>query len=311
MILCIGTTPAAQRVMIFGKLERDAVNRAHTTLDGAAGKSINVAKVLTALGARPLATGFIGGARGRGLLESLVSKGIETEFVTVTAPTRQCISILDESARAVTELVEESKPVTASDYSALKEIIQRRLPGCAAVVMSGSLTPGGPVDFYQQITLAAKAAGVLTIVDAQGVPLMEALSAQPWLVKPNRQELAATVQRQLRAESEIAAAMRQVHKAGAQHVVVTAGKEPTLALTGDQLWRIRPPVIVPVNPIGSGDAFTAGLVWRLVQKDSLGEACRWAAAAGAANALSPMPGELDRSDVERLSSEVAVEKLSL
>ena len=33
-VLCIGTTPAAQRVMIFRKLTPDAVNRAGTTLDG-------------------------------------------------------------------------------------------------------------------------------------------------------------------------------------------------------------------------------------------------------------------------------------
>ena len=58
-ILCIGTTPAAQRVMIFHKLTPDAVNRAVTTLDGVAGKAINVAKILKALGAHPIATGFL------------------------------------------------------------------------------------------------------------------------------------------------------------------------------------------------------------------------------------------------------------
>jgi hypothetical protein len=36
--------------MIFRKLALDAVNRAVTTWDGVAGKSINVAKVLRALG---------------------------------------------------------------------------------------------------------------------------------------------------------------------------------------------------------------------------------------------------------------------
>ena len=64
MILCLGTTPAVQRVMVFTKLTLDAVNRAATTLDGAAGKSVNVAKVLKSLGERPVATGFLGGDRG-------------------------------------------------------------------------------------------------------------------------------------------------------------------------------------------------------------------------------------------------------
>jgi hypothetical protein len=52
LILCLGTTPAAQRVMVFHRLELDAVNRACRTLDGVAGKSINVVKVLHAVGAR-------------------------------------------------------------------------------------------------------------------------------------------------------------------------------------------------------------------------------------------------------------------
>jgi fructose-1-phosphate kinase PfkB-like protein len=59
MILCIGPTPAAQRVMIFPQLVLDAVNRAASTLEGAAGKSVNVAKVLKVLGEQPLATGFL------------------------------------------------------------------------------------------------------------------------------------------------------------------------------------------------------------------------------------------------------------
>lgn len=309
MILCIGTTPAAQRVMVFGKLEQDGVNRARATLDGAAGKSINVAKVLATLGARTLATGFAGGTRGRELLESILAKGVEVEFVTVTPSTRQCISVVDESTHSVTELVEESKPVAPADYASLNALITKFIPSSQAVVMSGSLTPGGPVDFYKHITRQANAAGMLSVVDAQGAPLSEALAAQPGLIKPNRRELAATVQRELATESDLVAAMHDLHKRGAARVVVTGGKLPTLALVGERLWRIHSPPISAVNPIGSGDAFTAALVWRLVQKDDLGEACRWAAAAGAANALTLIPGELDRRDLDRLLPEVKVELL--
>jgi tagatose 6-phosphate kinase len=295
--------------MRFRKLELDAVNRAANTLDGAAGKSINVAKVLAILGAQPLATGFIGGEPGRALLELLASRKIETKFVSVSAPTRQCITILDESSKAVTELVEESKQVASSAYDSLSEIISKLLPRCRAVVMSGSLTPGGPVDFYRGIVQRAKKLSILSVVDAQGAPLALTLEAGPSLVKPNRQELAATVQRSLGTESEVVAAMQEIHQRGAARVVVTAGKLPALALEGKNVWRIRTPDVSVVNPIGSGDAFTAGLVWRLALEESLGDACRWAAAAGAANTLSAMPGELDRCAVEKLAEEVKVENL--
>lgn len=310
MILCIGTTPAAQRVMVFRKLTLDAVNRAVTTLDGAAGKSVNVAKVLKALGERPVATGFLGGDRGEELRTLLAAQGIEMDFVPVATRTRQCITLLDTSAGTQTELVEESQPATAADYEKLMSVIRRRVMGCRAVVMSGTITPGGPADLYCHGTQLAHEAGAISVVDAQGPALVGALEARPGLVKPNRLELAATVKRTLGDEAAVMSAMRELGERGAQRVVVTAGKEPTLAFDGRSFWRVQAPQITAVNPIGSGDAFTAGLLWRLLRGEDLGEACLWAAAAGAANALTLMAGEVRQDDVKQLARQVTVEPLN-
>jgi len=309
MILCIGTTPAAQRVMVFNQLLNDEVNRAMTCLDGVAGKSVNVAKVLRALGESVHATGFLGGDRGKEILAALEARGISSDFVGVEARTRQCITVIDKSTGTITELVEESRPVSPTDYLRLLEIIRARASGSCSLVMSGTITPGGPVDFYRQCTLIAHQAAALPVVDAQGPVLLEALNARPGLVKPNRTELAATVGHELKDEPGVISAMRQLRDLGAERVVVTAGQGPTLAFDGRTVWRIQSPSVTAVNPIGSGDAFTAGLVWRLVHGDDLGEACRWAAAAGAANALTLMAGELQRADVEALAAAVVVERL--
>jgi tagatose 6-phosphate kinase len=104
-------------------------------------------------------------------------------------------------------------------------------------------------------------------------------------------------------------AMRELAERGAGKVVVTAGKEASLAFDGRRFWKIAAPQVAAKNPIGSGDAFTAALVWRLVRGDDLGEACRWGSAAGAANALGLMPGDVEREEVERLAREPAVEEI--
>jgi tagatose 6-phosphate kinase len=310
MILCIGTTPAAQRVMVFRQLTLDAVNRAVKTLDGAAGKSVNVAKVLHALGEQPVATGFLGGDRGEDLRALLTTQGIELDFVTVAPRTRQCITVVDLSNGTHTELVEESQPVASADYDRLLAVVHRRVKGCRAVVMSGTITPGGPADLYCRGTQLAQGAGAIAVVDAQGAALTEALRAKPGLVKPNRSELAATVGRELKDDAAVILALRELSERGAQRIVVTAGKEPALAFDGREIWRIQAPRINAVNPIGSGDAFAAGLVWRLLRGEDLGEACRWASAAGSANALTPMAGEVHLKDVERLRREVRVERVN-
>jgi tagatose 6-phosphate kinase len=303
-ILCIGTTPAAQRVMIFRKLTPDAVNRAATTLDGMAGKAINVAKVLKALGAHPVATGFLGGERGGFLRAAMAERSIESDFVTVKAPTRQCITVIDELAGTHTELVEESRPVEPADFEKFMAVVRRRIAGSHAVVMSGTIASGGPATLYHDCARLAEEAGAISIVDAQGTALTEALKAKPGLVKPNRPELAATIGCELKSGADVMQAMRELCERGAQRVIVTAGREPALAFDGKIFQRIITPRIKVVNPIGSGDAFTAGVVLRLLRGDDLGEACRWGVAAGAANALTPMPGELNRKDVARLAKEV-------
>jgi tagatose 6-phosphate kinase len=175
--------------------------------------------------------------------------------------------------------------------------------------MSGTIAPGGPPDFYRDCVRATHHVGALSIVDAQAGPLLDALNARPGLVKPNRVELAATLGRELNDEPAVMSAMRELYERGAQRVIVTAGARPTLSFDGRTFWRVASPSIAAVNPIGSGDAFTAGAVWRLTQNDDLGDACRWGAAAGAANALTTMAGEIRREDVNRLAREVTVTPL--
>ena len=205
--------------------------------------------------------------------------------------------------------MEESKPVARVDYQKLLSRIRRRVPHSRALVMSGTITPGGPARFYLDCVRLAEQRGILSVVDARGDVLLHALKGNPGLVKPNQAELAATVGRELGTEAALVTAMRELRERGAQRVVVTAGKNPALAYDGTHAWRILSPRIATVNPIGSGDAFTAGLVWRLLRGDDLGEACRWGAAAGAANALTMMSGELERRVVDRLVKRVRVQRL--
>lgn len=308
-ILCIGTTPAAQRVMIFRKLTLDSVNRAATTLDGPAGKSVNVAKVLKALGEHPIAVGFLGGYRGELLLRALEKRGIECDFVAVPTETRQCITVIDEAAGTHTELVEESEPVEPASFDKLMAIIRRRMSECRAAVMSGTVVTGGPAAFYFDCATLSEGAGMLSVADAQGAVLIQALKAKPGLVKPNRIELAATLGRELKNDADVVKAMQELHERGARQIVVTAGAKPTLAFDGKNFWQISAPKIKAINPIGSGDAFTAGTVSRLIRGDDLGEACRWGNAAGAANALTAMPGEVNRSEIERLAQQIRVRKI--
>jgi tagatose 6-phosphate kinase len=306
MILCLGTTPAVQRIMTFARLQPDAVNRAIDVKEMASGKVINVARVAHTLGEESIATGFLGGVGEKIIRQDLDRSGIAHDFVSVEAPTRTCVTVLDQNAGTATELIEESREVEASAWDRLRQRIQELLKRAKIMVMSGSLPPGAPQDFYGWCVQAANAAGAAAIVDGSGEPLLRALEARPLLVKPNRIELALTLGAGIENDRQLADAMRRLIHMGAPWAMVTMGAEGVILTDGKDVRRVRPPKVKAINAIGSGDALAAGVAVGLVPGLDMLNASRLGVACGAANAQTPWPGVVEKQRVEELLKSVEV-----
>ncbi len=306
MILCLGTTPTVQRTMTFDRLAIDQVNRATAVLETASGKSLNVARTLHTLGAEVLTTGFLGGDSGKLIREDLASAGIPHLFIEVTPRTRTCVTVIDRSTNGATELVEETAAVEPEAYERLLKTVDANLWRARALVLSGSLPPEAPERFYAQCVALAVQSAVPVLLDTRGAPLRAALAERPTLVKPNRQELQETVSFAIDSDQGLRRAIVELLEQGPKWAVITDGPRDAIAGDGTSFWRVTPPKITPLNPIGSGDAFAAGLTLAMLEGMDLPNACRLGAACGAANALSSPAGHGKRADVERLLAEVQV-----
>lgn len=307
MILCLGTTPTVQRTMVFDRLSIDAVNRAVEVHETASGKSINVARVLRALGRQALATGFLGGQRGRFIRSALGQIDIAHDFIEVDPPTRLCVTAVDRFGATATELVEESAAVAPEAYDRLLQVVDANLWRSQALVLSGSLPPQAPPDFYARcVSLAAGKTPV--VVDGRGQALRLAIAQRPAVVKPNRAELAATVGRKLESDDALRAAMTELVSLGAKWVVVTLGASGALATDGQNWWHVDAPQVKVVNTIGSGDAFAAGLAAGLADDQPLEQACALGAACAGANAMSLIAGQVSADDVHRLRPLIGLRK---
>lgn len=305
MILCLGTTPTAQRTMVFDRLRLDEVNRAVCVEEYGSGKSINVARVARLLGEEVTAMGFVGGKRGEMIVRGLVDLGVTRLFLEIEPETRLCTTVIDRAVGTVTELVEDHAPVPEPYWYEFYRRFNRRIPEADICVMSGSLPPGANPAFYRNCIAFAAKSSCQVILDARGEPLQFALSVSGFTVKLNREELGATVGRNLETDADLRAAMRDVcPKLG--RIIVTMGGAGAVAYADEQFFRIPAPAIDAVNPIGSGDAFAAGLAVGLVRKMAFADALCLAAAAGAANALHPKAGFVNPEDVQRLARDVEV-----
>ena len=310
MILCVGGTPAMQRTLFFKGLEPGAVNRAYEVRVTASGKVVNATRVVTVLGGRALLATFLGGDPGRFVARELDERGVPHEVVWTEddAPTRTCATLLPDDG-PVTELVEEAPPVSERDVAALEEIVTENLREAQALCLIGSFPPGVPDDFYGRLTAAAREAGVLVLVDAQKAPLRKVLAEGPFLVKPNLEEVAATLNLP-NGEPDVRAAVAALTDAGARWALVSTGASGSLL--GDDsgaLWSVKPPRVEAINPIGSGDSLAAGLSLSLQRGASVPDAAVYGTACAAANALTPTSGEIRPSDVDELLSRVRLTQL--
>ncbi len=177
------------------------------------------------------------------------------------------------------------------------------------LLLSGSLAPGVPVTFYRDCVALATSAGVRTIVDAAGEPLGKALAAKPFVVKPNRSELARTLGRSIESDAQLREAIADLISMGPTWAVVTLGRDGAIVSDGREFWRVNVPTIEPVSAIGSGDSFAAGLAAGIARGQTVPEAVRLAAACGVANALTERAGHLSRESVDQFLSQIELVRM--
>ncbi len=308
-ILCLAVTPAVQRTQFMATLQPGEVNRIRRTIVTASGKGVNVALALKHLGGQPRLLGFQGGDSGRFIAADMERLGIEARWIEVPAPTRHCHTLIEDDTGRITELVEEAVPPAPEHWQQFAQQLESSLEGCGWMAISGALPPGAPPDALAQFGQAATARGVKLCVDSQGSPLRHTLVARPALVKLNTEELQRTCALPDRSASSLANGAGQLMKLGAASVLVTDGPHPAHLFSSSGHWSLQPPAIPMVNPIGSGDSVTAGLLFALQQGQTLVEAAAFGLACGSANALTETPGNLSPAEALRLARVVATTAL--
>jgi 1-phosphofructokinase family hexose kinase len=300
VIVAAGLTPAWQQILSFAAFRTGEVNRATETHWIASGKVLNVGCALHHLGVDSRTVSIFGGETVRLMRTEFDRLGVPTRWIETSAPTRVCTTILDERSRQTTELVENSSPISLSELAAFEQAFGDEARSAKWIVLSGSLPRQAPADIYQRLMRSTSANAIL---DVRGAELEACLPRSPFLVKPNREELAHTFGRRIDTDADLRAAMEELRCRGAQRVVVSQGAGELWFLGDAELLRFRPPKVEPINPIGCGDCLAAGLAVAYSEGADDIAAVKFGMAAAAENARQLLSARLDRDCVEELVSQ--------
>lgn len=304
LITVIGLNASVDRTLVVPDMRLGAVLRVAEEERTAGGKGVNVARCLRQMGLSVRLVTLLGADSGRWVGREMQAMGVDLVAVPAAQPTRMCDVVIDPAGGHPTVLNGAGPQVTAAEWRALDRAVQDALAMAAGdlVVATGSLPPGVPVDAYAVWTEAARRRGAWLLVDASGEALRYACMARPDLVKVNANELREA----FGGEAGQTAVVGALLAGGVGQVVVTDGGRGADAWGPD--WRLHVDALPAplVNPVGCGDAFTAGLVAARAAKSTPGEALCTAAACAAASLARRTPGLGHGVDVAALSRQATV-----
>lgn len=275
------------------------------------GKGLNVARTAAALGVPVTALAVLSGHAGRWISDALAASGVRGRYVWASGETRSCLSIYERSTRQLTEFYEEAGALSVASWDHLATHLADELGvGAALVTMSGSLPRGVPIDGYARFCDMAAAAHARIAIDTHGEALRVALPARPWLVKVNRHEAGEATGLLVRDERSALESAEAMVAAGAQNALVTLGVHGAVFVGVDDRIRLHGVSTVGPYPVGSGDAFLAGLAAAYLRGGTILESVRYGGAVATANALHPGAGEVLIADVDRLLEGTLAERIA-
>jgi 1-phosphofructokinase family hexose kinase len=305
VIVSVAGNPSIDKLFEVDRLTVGHIHRPWRFVQLPGGKGINVAQVASSLGADVVVTGLLGGYAGRWVADALAAQKVDARFAWASGETRSSLSVADRETGRLTEFYEDGIPVTADEWRALESIVGSLLPNATWITFAGSLPRGAPRDGYARLVAHANEAGVSAALDTRGEALARTLSEGPRLVKINAYEAeellgqrVTSIDQAQRAASEI-----RSRAGGPGHAAVVTVAEQGIVMADPDggMWR---GVLAARGcyPVGSGDAFLAGMLVALERGEPWSQAIAMGLGAAGANAEVPGAGKIDPGRARALAT---------
>ncbi len=266
--------PCIDRSVHLSAFRKGAINRVLRSRTDIGGKGINVSVQLRAFRQETRALCLDPMDSGTYLTDTLATLGVPVIMVPVNGRLRENLKIYDDEAGDMTEVNEVGTHVDFSSYKRFMQRFQSVLENTSIMVLSGSIPPGVPTDIYRQMIEKAKAANVMTVLDADGEPLRLGIEACPDMIKPNRNEMETLTGHPIPdLDTACVEAMTLVDR-GVKNVCLSLGADGAILANKEGIWYSQGVPIKILGKQGAGDALVAGLCMGKLKGMDYGEMLR-------------------------------------
>ena len=258
MIYTVTFNPSLDYVMMTDCFTQGCTNRSAEELITVGGKGINVSLVLAELGIKSTMLGFVGGFTGEYLENSLKNELIENKFVRISnGMTRINVKLV---GREMTEINAGGPCVSPEEIDKLLLTVDLASEG-DVIVLAGSTPKNVSKDIYEKILARLSGKNVKSVVDATGELLLKTLQYNPYLIKPNIDELGDLFDTHITDEKDVVKYAQILKDKGAKNVLVSMGAEGAILVSENgEVIKRKAVGTGAVNPVGAGDSMVAGFL---------------------------------------------------
>ena len=307
MILTVTINPLLEKVLFFNSLDNNTAQRSYKEELRAGGKGINVSRQLNMLGVENLAFTFLGGNNGKDLRSTLTKENINFTAIGTKSETRWASVIRDESSNTIKSYFAPNQELSEKEVNDFISKLEKVIPNHSIIVLSGS-SPCKEADkiFPAAMEIAHKEDKIV-LLDTYGTHLEECLNLAPTAIHNNIDEVEKSLQLDLKSDDSKLDFLNNLYRKGIKLAYLTDGRKQFYSAKFDFHYKSTPAKINLIDSTGSGDAFTAGIIYgfhnSLVFVDSL----KLAAALGSLNSASFDTCKVSKKEALDLSGKISLE----
>ena len=315
-VLTVTLNPALDREIIIDNFQEGLIyripNSRYKIQPGGAG--INISIMLSNLGVKSVAMGFLGGFTGRIIASRLNAyQNISTNFVLLNEYTRTNFELVNMETGKTTYFMNEGPSIGERDIKAFLRRYERSISHAdiKIVVIGGSIPDDIQDDIYYKLVKTAKEKGKFVILESKGKAFEKALEAKPDLVKPNfrRSKVHKLLGKRMEKMYEYVEVGNEIIKMGVKGIILSYQVKNDIVCTEEKDMLLAPKYLDIKSIYGASDAYTTGLVYAILNDYQGEKIYKFGMAAAIADA-SKYDRDLENvSEIEKELENISVEYL--
>ncbi|MFB4163250.1 1-phosphofructokinase family hexose kinase [Alteribacillus sp. JSM 102045] len=306
MIYTITLNPAIDHILFTkNPLEKRKNNRMYKKEIDLGGKGLHVSHTLTCLKIPNVALAFAGERNANTFKKILEDKSVDYElFLEKKTAPRITYVLMDQAEEGSLMVTEHGFQVSRQNHEKLCQYLKSAVKTEDTVILSGSLPPGYPVTWWEDVLSILKEKQCTTACDVSGKALKTAIAMEVDFIKPNEQELKELFP----AGEQDLTQLRKLNQK-VPYVIFSKGSEGSTAFIEGKIFNVHAPKVKECNDTGAGDVFVGALFGAREKGSSWKEALTFAAGCSASKVTKSNSSDFDIEEANTLCLQTSIQEV--